>query len=220
MRATAAFCLLIVGLPACVAFAHRAGARAHQVLTHHRSAPPFALATAGGAERLGEARTVRAWVERSEGSCKGADVAAEQARGLGLVATDAARRGDTLVSVPLSLGLSAEGVLRSSIGVYLTEFDPELADYAFIALALLHERRLGEQSELAPWLSSTALLPADGFDDLPLLWDDESFDELGEATSAGAAARREAVRADHAWLVENVFEQSPVFFPEIGRAHV
>jgi hypothetical protein len=132
---------------------------------------------------------------------------------LGLVTTRTVKRGDVLVSVPLNLVLSAESVLRSSIGVYLESFEPALADYAFIALALLHERRLGDQSELKPWLACESLLPPGGFSDLPLVWEPEEIAALDAATIAGAAARRDDVLADYAWLAENVFDASPVFFP-------
>ena len=72
----------------------------------------------------------------------------------------------------------------------LHEFEPLLADYAFIALALIHERRLGDQSEFAPWLNACpSLLPAAGFADLPLLWSEKELTELAGATTAGAAER-------------------------------
>ena len=119
-----------------------------------------------------------------------------------------------LLSVPLSLGLSAESALRSSIGVYLAEFEPLLADYAFIALALIHERRLGDQSEFAPWLNACpSLLPAAGFADLPLLWSEKELTELAGATTAGAAERLEDVKEDFEWLKENVFASAPAIFP-------
>ena len=103
-----------------------------------------------------------------------------------------------LLSVPLSLGLSAESALRSSIGVYLAEFEPLLADYAFIALALIRERRLGDQSEFAPWLNCCpSLLPAAGFADLPLLWSEKEL--------TGWRARRPPVRpsASRTWRISS-----------------
>ena len=48
-------------------------------------------------------------------------------------------------------------MLRSSIGQWLVDFVPWLADYAFVSVVLIHERRLGEQSALAPWLRSSLL---------------------------------------------------------------
>ena len=66
-------------------------------------------------------------------------------------------------------------MLRSSIGQWLVDFDPWLADYAFVSVALIHERRLGEQSALAPWLRSS-LLPERP--DVPLLWSAEQQEEL------------------------------------------
>ena len=163
--------------------------------------------------RAAEAAALIAWVEKSGGT---ADVKAAPAKvgGIGLEATKAVRRGDVLLSVPLSLGLSAESALRSSIGVYLAEFEPLLADYAFIALALIHERRLGDQSEFAPWLNACpSLLPAAGFADLPLLWSEKELTELAGATTAGAAERLEDVKEDFEWLKENVFASAPAIFP-------
>lgn len=154
-----------------------------------------------------------AWVEACGGSTDAAVVAEAPGCGLGLVTARPVRRGETILSVPLNLGLSAESALRSSIGLYLAEFDPVLADYAFIALALLHERRLGDQSELATWLSAEEYLPPGGFDDLPLVWDAEALAELDASTIAGAATRKQDVLADYRWLTENVFDVAPVVFP-------
>ena len=170
-------------------------------------------ATAPAEVRAAEAAALIAWVEKSGGTV---DVKAAPAKvgGIGLEATKAVRRGDVLLSVPLSLGLSAESALRSSIGVYLAEFEPLLADYAFIALALIHERRLGDQSEFAPWLNGCpSLLPAAGFADLPLLWSEKELTELAGATTAGAAERLEDVKEDFEWLKENVFASAPAIFP-------
>ena len=174
--------------------------------------------TAPAEVRAAEAARLVAWVEQMGGSAAGVSpVAAKLAdgtSGVGLVATDSARRGDVLLSVPLSLGLSAESALRSSIGPYLSDFDPLLADYAFIALALIHERSLGTESQLAPWLSGCpALLPAAGFAELPLLWDSEGIAQLASATTAGATERVADVREDFEWLQANVFAQNPAVFP-------
>ena len=164
--------------------------------------------------RLAEAKSLATWIEAAGGSASGVRAAESVDVGVGLVAAQAAKRGDVLLSVPLRLGLSAESALRSSIGAQLSEFDPELADYAFIALAIIHERRLGSQSELAPWLSdSPSLLPAEGFADLPLLWDAADLTELEAATTAGVSRRTDAIRADFAWLQANVFASDPMTFP-------
>lgn len=173
-----------------------------------QSAPPLEA-------RLAEANSLLSWIEGAGGTVAGiAPQATGDGIGLGLVAAKGARRGDAVLSVPLSLGLSAESCLRSSLGEYLPEFYPELADYSFIALQLLHERGLGEQSELAPWVSySPSLLPAEGFPDLPLLWGDDAINEIEKATTAGAARRLESIRLDYEWLEENVFSWGPEYFP-------
>ena len=178
----------------------------------HQRHPGARLSEATLAIRASEAQQVAAWVAQSGGQCDAVRVTASD-KGLGLVAAKDVRRGDDLLSVPLSLGLTTETVLRSSIGAFLADFEPELGDYAFIAIALLHERRLGDQSELAPWMSATTLLPPGGFGDLPPLWEGDELAELAGATTAGAAARRAAIQADFEWLEENVFETSPVVFP-------
>ena len=72
-------------------------------------------------------------------------------------------------------------MLRSSIGQWLVDFDPWLADYAFVSVALIHERRLGDQSALAPWVRSS-LLPERP--DVPLLWSAEQQEELKCSTTA------------------------------------
>lgn len=163
--------------------------------------------------RLDEAAQVTEWVLAMGGSADAVSVVELPDVGLGLATTREIRRSDVLVSVPLELGISAETALLSSMGTYLTEFEPELADYAFIALAILHERRLGAQSSFSPWLSTETMLPAGGFENLPLIWDDDRLAELDSATVAGACTRRDAIRADFAWLAEHVFEASPVIFP-------
>ena len=101
-------------------------------------------------------------------------------------------------------------MLRSSIGQWLVDFDPWLADYAFVSVALIHERRLGEQSALAPWLRSS-LLPERP--DVPLLWSAEQQEELKCSTTAPFASRLEEMREDFAWLQENVFDAEPAVFP-------
>jgi len=168
-------------------------------------------------DRAAEACAVAVWIERSGGSCTDVEVAGTPECGLGLAAAKAVRRGDAVVRVPLSLGISAESALRSAIGPYLVEFEPALGDYAFIAVSLLHERRLGNQSDLGPWLSASLLLPPAGFPDLPLLWDREGagIAELDAATTAGAYDRRADLIEDYWWLKENVFDSQPVFFPEV-----
>jgi hypothetical protein len=177
--------------------------------------PPTAPANV----RVAEAAALAAWIEQAGGSAAGVAPAPAIDDGVGLVATNGARRGDVLLAVPLSLGLSAESALRSSIGAYLAEFEPYLADYAFIALALLHERRLGEESALAPWLlGCPSLLPPSGFADLPLLWGDEGLASLAAATTAGATERMSDVRADFEWLQANVFATAPDVFPPSVRA--
>ncbi len=198
-------------LAAAICISSAAGVSTACRRAHVRSARPRCSIAAS--DVVTDARAIAEWVGSNGGISEAVVPALDSDRGLGLVTTRAIRRGDVLLSVPLTLALSAESALRSSIGVYLEAFEPVLADYAFIALALLHERRLGDQSELAPWLAADSLLPPGGFSDLPLVWEPEEITELDAATIAGAAARRDDVLTDYAWLAENVFDASPVFFP-------
>ena len=171
---------------------------------------------ADAATRMADAQRVLKWVETCGGSVSAVRAVSSPSSGggLGLAAYKSVRRGEELVSVPLSLGLSAESALRSAMGPYIAEFDPELADYAFIALALLHERSLGKESKLAPWLvDAPALMPAQGFAELPLLWGSEGLAELDAATTTGAARRAAAIAADYNWLQANVFSAAPDLFP-------
>lgn len=130
--------------------------------------------------------------------------------GLGLRTTRAVKQGEVLLGVPEQLVLSAESALRSSIGQWLVDFDPWLADYAFISIALMHERRLGDQSEYAAWLSSE-VLPARA--DVPLLWSADEQAEMAASTTAPFESRLADMREDFEWLQENVFDAAPVVFP-------
>ena len=75
---------------------------------------------------------------------------------------------------------------RHLCGSYLEEFNPYLADYSFIAAGLMHERMQGD-GPAAPWLSS-ALLPAEGFADLPLLWPESDRAALAAASTGGGCS--------------------------------
>jgi len=114
-----------------------------------------------------------------------------------------------LLRVPLTATITAETALRSDIGQWILEFEPQLADYAFIALALLHEERLAGQSAYAPFLETLPSSP-----DVPLLWDDDLQLEFIQSTAAPLSSRLEAVVADFNWLCENVFAANPVIFPD------
>ena len=150
------------------------------------------------ASRLAAAAPLCDWVASQGGDIAGVRACDAGGQGLGLVATKATRRGDVLVSVPEGLAITAESALRSEIlGPYLAEFEPLLADYSFIAVALLNEERLGAQSPLAPWLSSASRPEVL---DLPLLWPEESQLELEQSTASPFADRQAAAKADFAWL--------------------
>ncbi|KAL3912050.1 MAG: hypothetical protein SGPRY_008468 [Prymnesium sp.] len=133
--------------------------------------------------------------------------------GLGLEASRPAKRGDVLLSVPASLALSAEAALRSpDLGELLAPFEPSLGEFSFIACLLMQQRFAGDDSPLAPWLSSP-ILPPEGYPSLPLLWADEEKAELATSSTVGFAERLEGAAADFEWLEENVFSSSPMQFP-------
>ena len=117
--------------------------------------------------RLSGFPQMAAWVAETGGDVELVRADREANWGLGIVAARVARYGEVLLSVPEGAALTTESALRSSIGEWLIEFDPELADYAFIAMALLHERRLGPQSVFVHWLGS-GCLPS--VPDVPLTW--------------------------------------------------
>lgn len=161
--------------------------------------------------RLSAVAPIFDWVASHGGDVSRVRVSETSAMGLGLEAAKPTRRGDVLLSVPESLAITAESALRSEIlGPYLAEFEPELADYSFIAVALLNEERLGDQSPLSLWLSSASRSITD---DLPLLWDKDAQAELEQSTAAPFAERRASAQTDFAWLQENVFDQAPMVFP-------
>ncbi|KAL1526284.1 hypothetical protein AB1Y20_015002 [Prymnesium parvum] len=163
--------------------------------------------------RLAELPQLVQLVEARGGTAKAVRAAAAANTGLGLETRRAVKRGEVLLAVPASLALSAESALRSAeLGPSLATFEPMLAEYSFIALQLLQQRFAGDASELAPWLSSSAL-PADGFDDLPLLWPEEERAELQASTTLGFGQRLAGAAADFEWLEENVFSASPMEFP-------
>jgi len=161
--------------------------------------------------RLSAMPALCSWVDQNGGASTAVQaITTSSAQGLGLQATRSVRRGQALLSVPDSLAITAESALRSDLGMWLEEFDPELADYSFIALALLHEKRLGDQSAYAGWLQS-GVWPAGP--DLPLLWTQESIEQLTRSTTAPVAQRLQSLQADYEWLSERVFAASPIFFP-------
>mmetsp|Transcript_14877 Transcript_14877/g.49409 ORF Transcript_14877/g.49409 Transcript_14877/m.49409 type:complete len:498 (-) Transcript_14877:99-1592(-) len=165
------------------------------------------------ATRVAAVPPLAEWVASQGGDVSVVQAADAAQLGVGLVAARAVRRGDRLLSVPEELAITAESALRSELlGAYLVEFEPYLADYSFIAVALLNEERLGQQSSLAPWLSSACWQVEQH--DLPLLWPSDDQAELEQSTAAPCVERRLAAQADYEWLRENVFEASPMVFPE------
>ena len=154
-----------------------------------------------------------AWVRASGGRGLDGVRVALSASGLGLETSRDVKRGDVLIGVPETLALTAEWTLRSAIGEALAAFDPELGDYTFLALGLLHERRMGAESPLAPWVAS-AVWPDDP--DVPLLWDAGAQADLAASTSAPLAERLAGAAADYAWLEENALAADPGLFPRDG----
>ena len=150
------------------------------------------------ATRVAAVPPLAEWVASQGGDVSVVQAADAAQLGVGLVAARAVRRGDRLLSVPEELAITAESALRSELlGAYLVEFEPYLADYSFIAVALLNEERLGEQSSLAPWLSSACWQVEQH--DLPLLWPSDDQAELEQSTAAPCVERRLAAQADYEW---------------------
>ena len=176
-------------------------------------APSPRLQLMQDAARYAAVDDLDAWVRASGGSGLDGVRVALSASGLGLETSRDVKRGDVLIGVPETLALTAEWTLRSAIGEALAAFDPELGDYTFLALGLLHERRMGAESPLAPWVAS-AVWPDDP--DVPLLWDAGAQADLAASTSAPLAERLAGAAADYAWLEENALAADPGLFPRDG----
>lgn len=101
------------------------------------------------------------------------------AGGRGLVSTKPIERGQSVLAVPQSLGLTAAGLKTSGIAKFVTGFEGWTGDTGLIALQLLWERAQGERSKMAPWI---AVLPAEGELDMPLFWDQADL-TLADASS-------------------------------------
>lgn len=101
------------------------------------------------------------------------------AGGRGLVSTKPIERGQSVLAVPQSLGLTASELKASGIAEYVTGFDGWTGDTGLIALQLLWERAQGERSKMAPWI---AVLPTAGELDIPLFWDKADL-TLADASS-------------------------------------
>ena len=66
------------------------------------------------------------WLQQSGGVLGSARaVVAPSGQGLGLETTQAVRRGDELLRTPAPLAITAETALRSDIGQYIAEFEPQ-----------------------------------------------------------------------------------------------
>jgi len=174
-------------------------------------APSPTETAAPEAARLDAAVTVSEWLKGTGGYVGPAQPVSTDAAAIGLRASGAIRRTEAVISVPQNVAITAETALRSDLGKWISEFEPELADFSFIALSLLHERRLGDQSELAAWLGS-GILPTQP--DVPLLWGEEDQRRLCGSTSAPFAERLVSASADFDWLEANAFAAEPLFFPE------
>lgn len=97
----------------------------------------------------------------------------------GLIATKPIENGQSVLAVPLTLGLTAAGLQRSGIAQYVTGFEGWTGDTGVIALQILWERAQGEGSKMAPWI---AVLPALGELEMPLFWDEADL-KLADASS-------------------------------------
>lgn len=89
--------------------------------------------------------------------------------GRGLIATKRIEKGAAVVAIPQSLGLTAGRLSKSGIANFIKGYDGWTGDTGLIALQILWEMNLGEQSSIAPWIN---VLPPPGELDLPLFWDE------------------------------------------------
>ncbi|CAM9283596.1 unnamed protein product [Pylaiella littoralis] len=132
------------------------------------------------------------------------------AGGRGLVSTKPIERGQSVLAVPQSLGLTASELKASGIAEYVTGFDGWTGDTGLIALQLLWERAQGERSKMAPWI---AVLPTAGELDIPLFWDKADLTLADASSTRGISGFGADVDEDYAWLSQKTFANNPNVFP-------
>jgi hypothetical protein len=122
--------------------------------------------------------------------------------GRGLITTTAVKAGQAVVTVPQTLSISGESVLKGPLGKHLTAFDGCTGDTGLIALQLLWEHAQGSTSQIAPWL---AVLPPVGSLQLPIFWKAEDLQLADASSTRGFSGLKADIEDDFNWLTANVF---------------
>lgn len=127
-------------------------------------------------------------------------------RGWGLVAVKDLGKGETALSVPKSLWMTAETAAASPVGPFCEGQLP----WVGVAMQLLHERAAGAKSK---WAAYVATLPA--VLDAPLFWTSEQLAEIeGTQLFTNAAGYDSYVRGTYGALASSVMAANPSVFPE------
>lgn len=158
----------------------------------------------------------REWLEQKDGLGADAPVRAERRDGWGLCLTAerAVSTGEILLQIPRSIHLSASAAKTSRLASVAEEiFDAVAGDESgILALYLLHECAIGEQSDFAPYV---AVLPTADDLDVPLLWSDEERMRLlgGSHLELAVASARADIIAQWEALHSRVIQPNPQLFP-------
>jgi hypothetical protein len=143
-----------------------------------------------GSDAHAKVRALNAWLQaRGVLSTGAVEVGRCGASGLGLVATRTIEKGEVVAMVPRDV------MLQTATAIDIPELQPaaglvvgllneawgwggggslELGD-VLLAVRLMHERSLGDMSDMAPWISA---LPAADDMQVPLLWGREEVGRL------------------------------------------
>ncbi|KAG5189665.1 putative ribulose-1,5-bisphosphate carboxylase/oxygenase large subunit N-methyltransferase, chloropl [Tribonema minus] len=196
---TAASVLAATHLPFAAPFTVLPPSHRSSVAGASRSARSAAAASATDAEAF------KAWLAKA--GVKGGECLLEIGQssldgGRGLMTTAPLKAGQAAVTVPATLCITADKVVKGALSSHLKGYDGCLGDTGLIALQLLYEQQQGSKSAIAAWLS---LLPAQGTLDMPLFWPEKDLAVADGSSTRGFSGLRADVIEDHAWLAQNMF---------------
>lgn len=115
----------------------------------------------------------------------------------GLITTKAVQNGQTVLTVPQSLGLTVDSLKSSGIARYVSGYEGWTGDTGVIALQLLWEKAQGDKSRIAPWI---AVMPGVGELNMPMFWGEEDLalaDGSSTRVRSGTAHDSTYIQFDH-----------------------
>uniref|UniRef100_A0A6S9FGC7 SET domain-containing protein n=1 Tax=Heterosigma akashiwo TaxID=2829 RepID=A0A6S9FGC7_HETAK len=124
--------------------------------------------------------------------------------GKGLIVTKAMKRGTAALNIPQSLCLSVSSALESQIGKYLKNFEGWTGEVGIIALHLLYEKSIGNDSKFGPFI---AALPEQI--EHPLFWNEETLELAQKSSTKGIKGFVEDVAEDFEDFKSQVIGRSP-----------